>query len=480
MRISPQSIIAVISVLVVISCNWCMGHALPERDEIDDQIRMGITYRQGKNYTNAREIFEQLLEQCPGHDNKLNAKLLYELGATCRLEGDHVRASEAFNQFLEQDDGQDWFLTARTLYGLGMTHRKQDDPVNARLVFNRLLEHYHGRDIELTAKTLYELGATCRNDKDYSNALRNFNQLLEQYSKYDERLTARTLYGIGMTYKEQGDLVKAHEYFSQFLEGYSDEDEVLTSKVLFELGATCFREKNYTKARQIFEQLIEQTQGRDVIMSAKSLCRLGAIYRAEGDYVNSIKKYERVLEMSPAEKEMLSAYTGLVRCFARSGHDTKAQEITALLLSQFNRTTDIQRYMFEIAEDFFSSGQEHGDETFYLRSIEILEKVDFQAVDDLCFRATIFYMLGLNFQQLHDYAMAAEAFGKVCQIDPTHQYAAFCLFSRGRCYDEMIHRGEIPEEEGIIRMRLIFEEVVRTYPSTPEARESQRWLDENN
>ena len=79
-------------------------------------------------------------------------------------------------------------------------------------------------------------------------------------------------------------------------------------------------------------------------------------------------------------------------------------------------------------------------------------------------RAMAHYMVGLNYEQLGEYAKAAGAFGAAYQADPKYLYADYCLFAQGRCYEKLKASGKIDANEADVLIKNAYQTFLAEYP----------------
>ncbi|HBG26468.1 MAG: hypothetical protein A2Y10_06150 [Planctomycetes bacterium GWF2_41_51] len=119
--------------------------------------------------------------------------------------------------------------------------------------------------------------------------------------------------------------------------------------------------------------------------------------------------------------------------------------------------------LYVIAEGYYLTGLSNNQKEFFQESISMFEN-DVLAITTC--KASTYYMLGLNYQQLKDYAKAAEAFEKSYQTEPKFKYADYCLFAAGDCNLRMADLGQIELLAGQQKAKVFFGQLESEFPQS--------------
>ena len=93
--------------------------------------------------------------------------------------------------------------------------------------------------------------------------------------------------------------------------------------------------------------------------------------------------------------------------------------------------------------------------------------------------STAYYMLGLNYDKLGEYAKAADAFKNAYQVDSKFKYADYCLFAQGHCYEKLMNNKLISETEAKPRITSNYNKLLAGYPQSKYLLYAIQWLQNN-
>lgn len=154
------------------------------------------------------------------------------------------------------------------------------------------------------------------------------------------------------------------------------------------------------------------------------------------------------------------------------------------------RSPDLKEQPDSLAYHLFGVGEEYylAAEHAFRNDNQELAKINFE-------KAVAFWEKNIkqiaSTRQCQTYYYAAISCVKLGQIDKAVQYyqaaATQTNLSQGQCralyeyalaFDEMIHRGQIEQEEGQVHMRDAFQRIVDKYPDATEAGAVKHWFEE--
>lgn len=423
---------------------------------------------------------------------------------------DYPNAKELYRQILTNwpSNSEDDLWTRK---GLIITYLCLEDTQAVKVQMQELLAKYPQHP--MIAKAVREIADQYFWDlKDYQAAKEFYQLILTNWPNYPEALSA--MRGIASTAIKLSDFAAAKTATDRLVAEYAGQEDSIYAMLRV---ADLYREvKRYEEAIPLYRAVIGRWPGHaDLIWAQQGLAcsligldnekeadvaieNLMSAYAGHTSFVMAVRllaenlmdlnQHDKALQlfqtilMQKAEpKELIIVHAGLARIYARQGQDEKVKAEADLILSsdKMNTVDNLGHYLILIAEEYYSAGQNTGDREQHVKSIKLFERLLPAIAQKKEYAAIAHYTIGLGYQQMEDYVRAADAFANSYQADPKFKYAAYCLYAQGRGYDEMIHRGQIPWDEGKKQMRLIFEKIVTVHPSTPEAVESQRWLDEH-
>ncbi|MFA6426701.1 MAG: tetratricopeptide repeat protein [Phycisphaerae bacterium] len=135
--------------------------------------------------------------------------------------------------------------------------------------------------------------------------------------------------------------------------------------------------------------------------------------------------------------------------------------------------------LFNIGETYYLEGQKNNQSEFFRQSAGLFENDVFSLTLNDTLKAAASYMLGLNYQQLGEYLKAADAFGKSYQADPKFEYADYCLFAVGRCYEKLLEQGSVSQTDAKAVIAAQYLQLISEYPQSKGAPYVREWLKNN-
>ena len=100
--------------------------------------------------------------------------------------------------------------------------------------------------------------------------------------------------------------------------------------------------------------------------------------------------------------------------------------------------------------------------------------------DNLYYRSAGYYVIGLANNKLGEYVKAANAFKNSYQADANFQYADYCLFAQGYCYEKLLEQGAVPASEAKSIIMIQYYQLISEFPKSCYALYAQNWLEKNS
>ncbi|PKL42732.1 MAG: hypothetical protein CVV39_08780, partial [Planctomycetes bacterium HGW-Planctomycetes-1] len=221
---------------------------------------------------------------------------------------------------------------------------------------------------------------------------------------------------------------------------------------------------------------------------ANAVRQIADAYCKQRNYDKAGQLYRYVIDLSkarPNTKQAIWTKTSMAKLNVLLGNDAAAQTDINNLIADFKNHPDLPQAVFGIAETCYEKGlnagveQEAGNKVFLRKAVELLDGMTKQDISDSMLKASVFYVKGLSCQAAGDYAEAAEAFQNAYQADPKHQYADYCLFARGHCYEILLHNKQISETQARPIINLQYTRLLADCPRSKYAQYASDWLQSN-
>jgi TolA-binding protein len=163
-----------------------------------------------------------------------------------------------------------------------------------------------------------------------------------------------------------------------------------------------------------------------------------------------------------------------------NGDIAAAKTGTAGLKAKYaGSSVELANMLITVGEAYYTVGMEHNKSEFFQQSISLFENESSSLELSGYYRAGAFYMLGLNYDHIEDYAKAAAAFANSYQTDPNFTYADYCLFAIGRCFEKMVESKTISITQAKPSIERVYTEFIKKYPNSSCIHDARHWMENN-
>jgi tetratricopeptide (TPR) repeat protein len=165
------------------------------------------------------------------------------------------------------------------------------------------------------------------------------------------------------------------------------------------------------------------------------------------------------------------------------GNDVAAQAAIDRL-KDYKENIHFNDVMIDISGAYYtkgiklSAGKPYPQKVYFKKSLTILEDNSIWNVPDDAARASINYVIGLDYLQLADYQKAADAFQRTVEIYPQYQYADYCVFAVGSCYEKIADSNSISQADAKPFIESQYTRLIKNYPQSSYAPYAKTWLQE--
>ena len=246
-------------------------------DVFDYTIAMAKAYAEAEEYTDARRLFNEVINREPENLTAIN-----NLAVISLREGNEDEALAYVEEILREDNSN-----VGALNTLGLIYMERENISLAQYVLGRALEAD-----ETNVDVLNNLGLVYKQEEDIPRAVRHFSMAVENDGNYlESRLN------LGSILIEYLDYDRAHEQFSRAVEIAPENCVANLGK-----GATSFALRNYDEAHSYYEYFLDNCDGEH-ISSYERLAQLneGHMQRPE----EAIYYYGRLIELEDDEDNIV-------------------------------------------------------------------------------------------------------------------------------------------------------------------------------
>jgi tetratricopeptide (TPR) repeat protein len=273
-------------------------------------------YLQSKNYQQAKEICQKILEllkpigeSYSQFKQSLQVNTLHQLGVVAQKLREWEQARSYYQQALEIEieygaaggTQSDRYSQARTLHQLGIVAQELREWEQARSYYQQAIEIFieYGARYE-QASTLHNLGILAQELREWEQARSYYQQALEIFIEYGARYEqASTLHNLGRVAQELREWEQARSYYRQALEikiEYGARYE--QASTLHHLGNLAQELREWEQARSYYQQALEiLIEYGDRYGQANPLHELGRVAEGVGELSQAKSYYLQALQI---------------------------------------------------------------------------------------------------------------------------------------------------------------------------------------
>jgi len=258
------------------------------RDEVlnaEVLLKIGDMYCLEKNFTDAIQIYTQILEKYPG---KKSDRVLYQMADAYEKAGRLDKAVASFGTLIYGYPKSRLLMIAR--YKEGNIYFKQG-------LFKKALNCY--KEVfdktvinSLKERALFKRGITLYNMGRYNDAEKVFNSLFLKFSKGNYRVQA--LYELGLCAYRQGREDAMFRYFHQYIQNVQGTG--FSPEINFWIGTKFFNKLQFDTANTSFLNIANKFPENELaddslFLAARCEFKLGMYNKSKGIFQRLIKEY---------------------------------------------------------------------------------------------------------------------------------------------------------------------------------------------
>ena len=291
-------------------------------------FQKGIILGIQNNLSGKASTMELLLAQYP--KSKFKPDALFELGKAAMSQGNNEKAYASFASLMRDHPRSNY---------------------NSKVMLNIGLMQYSEKDDEKALQTYKEVISKYPGTNEAAEALNGAKNIYVSIGKPDEyfsyvKTVPNASVSIGaqdsITYEAaeqrymKGSAEEAAADFSSYLEHYPQ--GAFRINAVFYKAECDYRNKNYSSALTAYEEIIEQPKN---IYTEKSLVKAGMIDFRDQKYDAAIIQFKKLEESADMLDNIITAQTGLMRCYDATGQHEQAITYAQKLIASGKASIEI-------------------------------------------------------------------------------------------------------------------------------------------
>ncbi|MBU1259656.1 MAG: tetratricopeptide repeat protein [Planctomycetes bacterium] len=439
-----------------------------------------------------------------------------EQAKSCYETKDYGKAEQIYQSILKQYGDTDHALMAQK--GLTILYIDWGKMPQADAAFEELVANFT-RNAHI-AEAVHEVAGHYRWLKKYEKSKQLCQYVIDNWPGSESAMWSQM--GVAMANIALGEPNAAADAIDKLLTDFSRNEYI--AQAVHEIAGHCSFLEKHEKARELHQYVLDnwprseqamwsqmgvavsnialgKTEAAETAVDklltdfskngyiADAVRQAANAHRKSGNYEKADELYKYVIANWPGDESAVLARMDMalsnVASLINDGNDSEVQTAVNNLITDFNGNPDLPQSVFGIAETCYRKGlnvgveQEAGNKVFLRKAVELLDGMAMQDISDSMFKASVFYVKGLSCRAAGDYAQAADAFQNAYQADPKHQYADYCLFARGYCYEVLLHNKLISEIQAKPIINLQYTKLLADCPRSQYAPYASDWLQSN-
>lgn len=319
---------------------------------------------------------------------------------------------------------------------------------------------------------------------DHSGAESAVLSLTEDFTGHKQ--LSRRLYEVAQQYLKAGAFVNGKALHSRIAADYPDDKYGLRSAIqvtklhIYEL----IDANDMEAADSAVLQMKSDFNGQE--MFYHQLDSVAEKYSEVGRIEKAKEICEEIIQGRPNEDEAVVTAKARLKTFEiidaiESGYEAVAETAIAQLRSEFSDTQQQCVAMLYLTQRLYEKALPlHSDDSARLdclnKVVSILGSEVVGQIEGNSYKLRAYLTLAHAHRQLGNYISSIEYHNKVLNDYPEYKNCWNSQFMIGRCYEDMLRTGQIPESEADI-IRIIYEDLVQKYPHCEASKYAKNWLE---
>jgi TolA-binding protein len=453
--------------------------------------RIAERYEEARQLDKAKTIYQQIQQQYPKdqYGGRSQIDVLKTAIIAIIESGNDTQAQISLDKLNSDFSGNAYLPTA--LYRIAERFEDARWPDKAKAIYAQIAQQhptdpYAERAKIDVIKTAVISAIESGND---SQAQIKLDQLNGDF-KSDPYLPV-ALYRIAERYEEALKFDKAKTVYTQIVQQYPSSEFAVRSKIdIPKVEAICLIDSGKdTEIQAIISKFKSDFKGNSYLPAA--LYRICERFEDAKKYDTAKVIYNQIAQEFPnssfAKRAQLNIAKINVIVNVVAGSDIATQSAVDKLATDYNSATYpmISNAIYLITEKCYAEGTKSdvnqvADDKLVALSAALLDKYVLGKICGRDNKASAYYVRGLNYNRLGDYAKAAQAFQSAYDANPKHQYADYCLFAQGYCCEKLLEQKLVSETAAAATITSKYSQLISKYPQSEYASHARSWLENNS
>jgi len=364
-------------------------------------------------YLKAFEIFQALSAE-PGYQDAV----LFWLGETYLKGKDYDQAKERYQKILNVYPTSDYAPQAS--YALAWIDFETNHFEAAKERFQNFVKRFPSH--QLTEDASFRVGECAFNSGFYSEAIQKFQKYIEAFQK-STRLDQAYFY-IAESYYYSQEYTNSIKYYGLGKQQSRNDATKLISEI--GIGWGFLRMKQYPDAQQAFEEAQKFADERK-INTGESLLGLANLFTETKEYEKALGYYTQVIQNYPKSPRLSEAYLGKANLLYTIEQYEKAIETYTELIKNFNTTSNVpdtvEKAFLGLAWTYLKSGDS-------AKAIATFNDVIAHTQNKIV-KVSALTQIGDAYQDMGDLEKALEAYDKILRDYPDTPYTDYAQYRQG-------------------------------------------------
>ena len=449
--------------------------------DTDTRLRLGDSYYAISNYDQAISIYEQSLDDDPGGDYALfqiansyyRSERTYEAVTTFRRflrtypnsrlreqaqyniayiylnTGNYEQAIEEFRTAISRYPGTGW--AARSQYNIGDAYYNAGEYDKAVAAYQKVLNNYPNSDYVVEAANGIDYSKQAANGGAPADTSRSSLDEFIEDNPQNSQTTDQLRYRQAESLVQSGDYIKAVEKLEQYIR--VSNNQKLLPDAHIKLAQSYEQIQRRADATESYQTVVNEYASSDE--AATALAELGRLMSLQQSHQAAYDYYNQLLQKGGNNR--LQAHVGM-------GNAQLAMNDAAAAKEQYNAALKINGNYDAAKVGLANAAIRQGS---YAEAEQQLNPVAEANTTEVGARAQ--YLLGVAKQEQGDYEAALDEYANVQVLyEVFDHWVAKSMLKSGECYIQLGNNSQA---------RKTLQELINSYPQSPEAQQAQRMLD---
>ncbi len=428
---------------------------------------------QTKEYSKARRLYQAIIAMYPNDNNGMLARK--DLAWLEIQESDPNSAMALVHTI--QETGAGLGICPETVREIADYYNVAGYYQEARSLYEGIRNNYPGSDQVILAEAGLIITELYQKE---STSFDSFASLIEQYQQHPR--LAQAIDSIGCVYLKNKQYKQASEIYRYFLEVPSLGMNADLHKGL--AIATIYTGDPNEVSNQL-DSLIAALDGQAMAVGVVNECAQHC--KQAGRYSQAAQWYQWVLDRHPDSDDRIRALSGMaalsdLACDFNAGQMIDlAVDPVEEIFTEYRKHPDLELAALRVGEDYYERGslgeprQRTGRKPYLLKAIGVFNRI-LNELPPSRRSAEILLYLGDSYRLLNNYTLAVYYYQRLLNDWPADEHCGSVCYTLAMCYQQLSNQKRLNQVEVQLRIRALYEQIVRDYPDTQIAHTASQWL----